>query len=100
MYSANALYFSLVIKAHIRAEPLSSLETTPTPFTKRTSAFIAVMTPLRSIGGACVVRGVDRTALEDEAAAARAMSWLTALEGAATAIPFTISRISVKSFMI
>ena len=71
MYSANALYLSLVMRAFMRAEALSSTDTTPTALTKRMRASIAVTTPLTSTGGACVARGVERVVLGDEAAAER-----------------------------
>jgi hypothetical protein len=100
MYSANALYFSLVIKSRIRAEALSSLETIPTPSTKRRSAFMAVMMPLRSTRGACIAGGVARAVLGDEAVAARAMRRLRESGGKETSIPSTVSRIAVNSFTI
>jgi hypothetical protein len=108
MYSANALYFSLVIKARIRAEALSSLETIPTPSTNRRRVFMAAMAPLRSTRGACAtVRAaaartdlVARAALGDEAAAARTMRWLTESGGGETAILSTMVRISVNPVTI
>ena len=101
MYSANALYFSLVIKARIRADALSSSETMPTPCTKRRRVFMAAMTPLRSTWGARAIDGVvARAVLGDEAAAARAMRWLMEGGGAETASLSTIDKILVNPVTI
>jgi hypothetical protein len=101
MYSANALYFLLVIKARIKADALSSLDTMPTPCTKRRRVFTAAMTPLRSTWGARVTDGVvARAALGDEAAAARAMRSLMEGGRAERATLSTIDKILVNPVTI